>query len=94
MDSPVRYFSPEEMRALADKMQRRAEMQRIAHLTPASAWLCGSALRMYAARPTRDDLVAAVCGIKRCALFPCYACTAKANSVVHLFEGIKCLVED
>ena len=72
MDSPVRYFSPEEMRALADKMQRRAEMQRIAHLTPASAWLCGGPRSIHPQR----------------------ACTGKANAVVHLFEGIKSLVED
>lgn len=91
-DSPVRYFSPEEMRALADKMQKRAQRNRIVHLTPASAWLCGEALRMYAARPARDDLVAAVCGSKRCPLYPCYGCTAKANSIVHIYEGIKALV--
>jgi hypothetical protein len=90
--SPVRYFSADEMRALADKMQERAQRNCIIHLTPTSAWLCGEALRMYAARPTRDDLVTAVCGSKRCPLYPCYACVGKANAIVHIFEGIKSLV--
>jgi hypothetical protein len=90
--SPVRYFSPEEMRALADRMQERAQRNRIVHLTPASAWLCGEALRMYAARPTRDALVAAVCGSSRCTIYPCYGCVGKANAIVHIFEGIKSLV--
>jgi hypothetical protein len=59
----------------------------VVHLTPATAWLAKQALRAYATRPTREEIVAAICGGGCNNPAACTSCIGKANVVLRLFAG-------
>lgn len=83
----TRFFSREEMVALADRINARARSERVVHLTPHSAELVARALRAYAAHPTAYDLQKIICGRNNCTIQSCYTCRAKANSIMGLFQN-------
>ena len=87
---PTRYFSPEAILELAQRLERLAaggKKSRIA-VTPETANLWAKALRAYAARPDENEILEAVCANKNCPIRKtCYACRAKANLMVQIFEG-------
>lgn len=64
---PVRYYSPESMIELAQRLERLAAKGTKARIavTPETANLWARALRAYAARPSYDDVLEAVCASKK-----------------------------
>jgi hypothetical protein len=85
---PVMYFSPEQMRAIAIRLEHRAEAGKVSSLKPATAAQCARGLRMLASRPDYEELLTVICGAKNCAARPtCFTCRGKANMIVAIFEG-------
>ena len=87
---PSRYYSAEAMIELAQRLERLAAKGTKARIavTPETANLWARALRAYAARPSYDDVVEAVCARKDCAIrATCMGCRGKANLIVQIFEG-------
>jgi len=87
---PTRYYSPEAMIALAQRLERLAAKGTTARIgvTPETANLWARALRAYAARPNYEDVLEAVCSSKDCAIrSTCIGCRGKANLIVQIFEG-------
>ncbi len=88
--SPTRYYSPEEMEALAQRLEALAAKgtKTRVQVTPETANLWARAIRAYAARPDYDEVLEAICARKDCAIrSSCYACRGKANLIVQIFEG-------
>ena len=85
---PVAYFSSEQMRAIAIRLEHRAEAGKVSTLKPATAAQCARGLRMLASRPAYEELLAVICGARNCASRPtCFTCRGKANMIVAIFEG-------
>lgn len=90
-DGPTRYYSPEAMIELAQRLERLAAKgtrSRVA-VTAETANLWAKALRAYAARPDYDEVLDAICtGKSPCAIrATCYSCRTKANLIFQIFEG-------
>ena len=87
---PARAFTPDEIIALAQRLERLAAKGARARIavTPETANLWARALRAYAARPHYDDVLEAVCGMENCASrATCYDCRGKTNLIIQIFEG-------
>jgi hypothetical protein len=87
---PTGYYSPEAMIELAQRLERLAAKGAKARIsvTPETANLWARALRAYAARPSYDDVLEAMCTKKDCAIrSTCMGCRGKANLIVQVFEG-------
>lgn len=78
------------MIALAERLERLAMKRATARIsiTPETANCWAQALRAYAARPNDNDVLAAICGNKNCAIrSTCMNSRGKANLIVQIFEG-------
>lgn len=83
----LRYYSPYEIEALAERVAKLVERNRTVHLTPATGWLVERALRAHAARPTRDAIAEIICGNRQGCSQRCMTRVGKANVIVRLFAG-------
>jgi hypothetical protein len=84
----ARQYSTEEIVAVAERIYLLMERGRIVRLRPETAWLVERAVRAYAARPGRDQLMALLCGNPHCKRrSDCMICMGKANAVMRLYEG-------
>jgi hypothetical protein len=80
-------FTDEEIRTLANRIERRAGNGRIVQLLPDTARLCAHALRM--SRPNRDRLVALLCNVPRCdERRTCIRCIGKANAIIKILNDV------
>jgi hypothetical protein len=80
MSRHARSCSPDEIAALAARIRRLVEAERNIGLTPATGWLVARAVRAFAARPTREQIMAAICGRKDCpGRHTCMRCMGKPN---------------
>lgn len=82
-----RYFEAADIMAVAARIERLVAADKISQLRPSAALLVVRALRWYAAQPTRDAIVAAICGAKMPCSKRCYSCIGKANAILRLFEN-------
>lgn len=83
-----RYFSPEEIRAIALKIDRLAGTGRTVHLLPATGLMAADAMRMWGARPSRPVIIDLFCSNPlNCVLHPCMRCIGKANQIIQVIEG-------
>ncbi len=71
---------------LADMLATAAREGRNAKLTPQTASLLATALRAFAARPTREEVAKAAFCSRQCDEI-CYPCRGKANVVCRIYEG-------
>jgi hypothetical protein len=62
----IRFFSPEEIAELVDRIESRVADNKPTHLKPDTAYLVAKALRAWANQPTRRELVREICGVKDC----------------------------
>jgi hypothetical protein len=83
----VRFYSTEEIVAIADRIYLLVEAERTIRLTPATGWLVERAVRSFAAQPSRDQLMKIICGKDRCNYSTCMTCMGKANAIMHLYEN-------
>jgi hypothetical protein len=86
-----RYFSPEEMREIARKLAERANADRAARLSPASAMVCARALMALSANPTRAEIMALICDRRCTEPNKCMGCLGKANVVMRLYDDVEWL---
>lgn len=84
-----RYFSPDDVRQLADRMERRVAAGKVTHIKPETAYLVVKALRTWAAEPDRRAIVREICGVPGGCPNQCVACISKANAIMGLYEGRK-----
>ena len=63
------------------------ERERTIRLTPATGWLVEQAVRSYAARPGRDQVIKIICGKGGCNYSTCMNCMGKANAIMQLYES-------
>ena len=84
-----RYFSPGEVRQLADRMERRVAAGKVTHIKPETAYLVVKALRTWAAEPDRRAIVREICGIPGGCPNQCLGCIGKANAIMQLYGGKK-----
>lgn len=84
-----RYFSPDELRRLAERIQARVDQRKVTSLTPDSAFYAASGLRMLATRPVRPDIMPIICGhnCDKTAQANCMSCIGKANLIERMYEG-------
>jgi hypothetical protein len=81
-------YSSDEIAALAERIRRLVEAEREIRITPATGWLVARAVRAFAARPTREQVMAAICGRKDCPeRATCMRCMGKANLIMRLYDG-------
>jgi hypothetical protein len=59
---PVRFYSTEEIVAIADRIFLLVERGRTIRLTPATGWLVEKAVRAFAGRPMREQVIKIICG--------------------------------
>lgn len=86
----IRFFSPEEVAGLVDRIESRVASDKPTHLKPDTAYLVAKALRAWANRPSRRDIVRAICGVKNCTQHDkCITCIGRANAIIGLFERRK-----
>lgn len=94
----MRFYTPEQIGDLADRLLKLAGSGKVARLRPETAHLCYRALRAFAVRPTHHDLLAIVCRDKSCAgrrapdrdskgVVNCYQCDAVVNTIMLLLDG-------
>jgi tRNA A37 methylthiotransferase MiaB len=83
----VRFFSPEEIAALVDRIMARVAAGQPTHLRPDTALLVAKALQARNATPQRQDIVREICGIKDGCKKQCLNCIGKANAIMGLYEG-------
>ena len=84
----ARYYSPEEIRALARRVRALVDRERTIRLSPATGWLVDRALIAHAARPTRERIMDIICGSKNCIRkADCVNCMGKANVILRVFAG-------
>jgi hypothetical protein len=82
----MRFYSAEEIRPIADRMDRLVKRDRIVRLRPETAWIVEKAVRAYAARPNRGEIMKMFCTIASCDPENCMNCMGKANAVMQLYE--------
>ena len=82
----ARFYSTEEIVAIADRIYLLVERERTIRLTPATGWLVERAVRSYAARPGRDQVIKIICGKGGCSYGTCMTCMGKANAIMQLYE--------
>ena len=83
-----RYFSPEEIRTIAAKIDRLAKAGRTIRLLPTTGMMAADAMHMFAARPSRNLLVSLLCHAPtQCADNKCIRCIGKANQIIRVIEG-------
>jgi hypothetical protein len=88
MSRHARPYSPDEIAALAARIQRLVEAEREIRITPATGWLVARAVRVFAARPTREQVMEAICGRNDCPeRATCMRCMGKANLIMRLYDG-------
>ena len=86
----IRFFSPEEIANLVDRIESRVAADQPTHLKPDTAYLAAKALRAWASRPTRREIVREICGVKDCTQHDkCMTCIGRANAIIGLFQGHK-----
>jgi hypothetical protein len=85
----IRYFHPDDVRQIADRMERRVAAGKITHIKPETAYLVVKALRMWNAEPKRESIVREICGVPGGCPNQCLACIGKANAIMQLYEGRK-----
>ena len=84
----ARYYSPDEIRALARRVRALVDRERTIRLTPATGWIIARSLTAHAARPTREQVMDIICGSKDCARkADCMNCMGKANMILRVFAG-------
>jgi hypothetical protein len=80
------FWPPHKIAALAERIEARAEAQRIVRLSPATALLVADALRSYATRPIRNELIPIICGKEKCSIRrDCISCIGRANLIMDMF---------
>jgi hypothetical protein len=82
----MRFYSAEEIRQIADQIDRLVKRHRIVRLRPDTAWIVEKATRAYAARPNRSQIMKLFCTVAHCDRATCMDCMGKANTVMHLYE--------
>ena len=65
-DRYARFYSSDEILAIAERIRALVERERIIRLTPATGWLVEGAMRAYAAQPNRQTVMEIICGNSRC----------------------------
>jgi hypothetical protein len=83
----ARFYSTEEIVGIADRIYLLVERDQTIRLTPATGWLVERAVRSYAARPARDQVVKIICGKGGCNFSTCMICMGKANAIMQLYES-------
>jgi hypothetical protein len=83
----IRFFHPDDVRQIADRMEQRVAAGKLTRLKPETAYLVVKALRTWNATPKREAIVREICGIPGGCEKPCLNCTGKANAIMHLYEG-------
>lgn len=83
-----RYFSPEEIRTIALRIDQLAGNGRTVHLLPATGLMAADAMRMWGARPSRPVIVDLFCSNPlNCLQSQCMRCIGKANLIIRMIEG-------
>lgn len=85
----IRYFHPDDVRRLADRLEKRVAAGKITQLKPETAYLVVKALRTWNATPSRDSIVREICGVQGGCPKRCLTCIGKANAIMQLYEGRK-----
>jgi hypothetical protein len=83
----ARFHSTEEIVAIADRIYLLVEAERTIRLTPATGWLVEKAVRSFAARPPREQVIKIICGKSGCNYSTCMICMGKANAIMQLYEN-------
>jgi hypothetical protein len=63
------------------------ERGRTIRLTPATGWLVEKAVRAFAGRPMREQVIKIICGRGGCNYSTCMICMGKANAIMQLYES-------
>jgi hypothetical protein len=83
-----RYYSPDELRELARRVGDLVERNRTIRLTAATGWIVQRALRSFAVRPNREQIMEIICGKGPCdQRSNCMRCMGKANAIIALYEA-------
>jgi hypothetical protein len=82
----MRFYSAEEIRLIADGIDRLVKQDRIVRLRPETAWIVEKAMRAYSARPSRSQIMKLFCTVANCDPATCMNCMGKANAVMQLYE--------
>ena len=86
----VRFFSSEEVAGLVERIESRVATDKPTHLKPDTSYLVARALRAWASRPTRREIVREICVVKNCSQHDsCMTCIGRANVIIGLFEDRK-----
>jgi hypothetical protein len=85
----IRYFHPDDVRQLADRMEKRVAAGKITQIKPETAYLVMKALRTWNAEPKRETIVREICRSPGGCKNQCLDCIGKANAIMGLYEGRK-----
>jgi hypothetical protein len=82
----MRFYSADEIRLIAARIDQLVKRDHIVRLRPETAWLVEQAVRAYAARPNRSEIMKLFCTVSNCNPATCMNCMGKANAVMQLCQ--------
>jgi hypothetical protein len=85
----IRFFHPDDVRRIADRMEQRVAAAKVTQLKPETAYLVVKALRAWNATPKRQAIVREVCRRPGGCEKHCIDCIGRANAIMGLYEGRK-----
>jgi hypothetical protein len=88
----LKFFTGDEMRAIAKRLELRVAAGKTSTLTPYTARLAAKAIRAYAVQPTRNTIAQALCHMHQPCKTLCLSCIGSANKVERMLHGEKLLV--
>jgi hypothetical protein len=83
----IRFFHPDDVRQIADRMEQRIAAGKTTHMKPETAYLVVKALRSWNVTPKREAIVREICRLPGGCEKQCIECIGRANAVVGLYEG-------
>jgi hypothetical protein len=85
----VRFFHPDDVRQIADRMGQRVAAGKVTQLKPETAYLVVKALQAWNATPQRQAIVREICRRPGGCGKQCIGCIGRANAIMGLYEGRK-----